>query len=113
MNLVCLLYGISNGHKICCGKRDEDLNSLSKQRENEKSKQKTPHDLKIFEGFLEICNESNENFCSVRAEQSSKVRSEKEVEKVVVEKKTNDSMKIWKGKTRVCKNILLTLLKSM
>lgn len=43
MNMVCLLYGISNGRKICCGKRDEDLNLLFKQRENEKTKQKTPH----------------------------------------------------------------------
>ena len=43
MNMVCLLYGISNGRKICYGKRDEDLNLLFKQRENEKTKQKTPH----------------------------------------------------------------------
>ena len=56
--------------------------------------------LNIFEGFLEICNERKENFCSVRAEQLWKVRSEKEVEKEVREKKTNEQMKILKG--RVC-----------
>ena len=57
---------------------EEDVTAFSEQQKNENTKKKQQYDLNIFKEFFKSCDDTKVNFCSVRAELPSYVRSEAE-----------------------------------
>ena len=63
--LVCLLFRMLIGSKICCGKRWRSESAFPEQQKNEKTK--------IFKELSKVATKAQVNFSSVCVEQPSKV----------------------------------------